>query len=361
MKRSLLIGIVSLVLALTASAQMPHNQTHRNSQQKKSTYGAYRGANGLRQAAPQPTFSNARFRQPAVSSARLRETAYMPARMQSRTNTSFMERSPTRSAALPKTSRPAISNYLAGPRLSPRLRATSAFESRSDIDNVAARRQGRPASERDWTQSTRNGEARTNNSLLKPFRMNDTAALRPRHAEFNDRWATTYFKGQTRSSFVNGSGAATAAIPEQRRAAFSNNWRGGSFAGRQYWAFRNYQSAWHDSSWWNFHCNRLVFVTVFSQPFPFYFDAGYWYPAWGYYPEAYYPYDGPIYCYNDLPPDEIIANVQIELYNQGYYSGPIDGIIGPDTQAAIADYQADQGLPVTAAIDEPTVESLGLV
>jgi peptidoglycan hydrolase-like protein with peptidoglycan-binding domain len=52
---------------------------------------------------------------------------------------------------------------------------------------------------------------------------------------------------------------------------------------------------------------------------------------------------------------------QIELYNQGYYSGPIDGIIGPDTQAAIADYQADYGLPVTAAIDEPTVESLGLV
>lgn len=59
--------------------------------------------------------------------------------------------------------------------------------------------------------------------------------------------------------------------------------------------------------------------------------------------------------------DEIIANVQIELYNQGYYSGPIDGIIGPDTQAAIADYQTDYGLPVTAAIDEPTVESLQLV
>ena len=36
-------------------------------------------------------------------------------------------------------------------------------------------------------------------------------------------------------------------------------------------------------------------------------------------------------------------------------------IIGPDTQTAIADYQADYGLPVTAAIDEPTVESLGLV
>jgi peptidoglycan hydrolase-like protein with peptidoglycan-binding domain len=59
--------------------------------------------------------------------------------------------------------------------------------------------------------------------------------------------------------------------------------------------------------------------------------------------------------------DEIIANVQTELYHQGYYSGPIDGIIGPDRQAAIADYEADYWLPVTAAIDEPTVELLGLV
>jgi len=199
------------------------------------------------------------------------------------------------------------------------------------------------------------------NSLLKPFTMNDTAALRPRRAEFNDRLATTYFKGQTRSSFVNRSGATTAAIQGQRRAAFSSNWRGDWFAGRQYWAFRNYQSQWHDSGWWHHHCDRIVFVTVYSEPFPFYFDAGYWYPAWGYYADAYYPYDGPVYCYNDLPPDEIITNVQIQLYDEGYYEGPIDGILGPDTRAAIADYQADHGLAVTAAIDEPTVASLGLV
>jgi len=57
----------------------------------------------------------------------------------------------------------------------------------------------------------------------------------------------------------------------------------------------------------------------------------------------------------------VVANVQTQLYNEGYYDGPIDGILGPDTRAAIADYQADHGLAVTAAIDEPTVESLGLV
>jgi hypothetical protein len=148
----------------------------------------------------------------------------------------------------------------------------------------------------------------------------------------------------------------------QAREAFINNWRGDSFSGRQYSAFRNYHSQWHDSGWWDEHCgDRIVFVTVYSQPFPFFFDAGYWYPAWGYYPDAYYPYDGPIYGYNDLPPDEVIANVQAQLYNEGYYDGPIDGILGPDTRAAIADYQADHGLAVTASIDEPTVASLGLV
>jgi len=53
--------------------------------------------------------------------------------------------------------------------------------------------------------------------------------------------------------------------------------------------------------------------------------------------------------------------VQIQLYDEGYYDRPIDGILGPDTRAAIADYQADNGLAVTAAIDQPTAEALGLV
>jgi Putative peptidoglycan binding domain len=232
---------------------------------------------------------------------------------------------------------------------------------RSAINDVPVRRDTRLASASDWRESRFRKRPHTSSSLLKPFTMNDAAALRPRRAEFNDRWATSYFKGQTRSSFVNRSGATTAAIQGQRRVAFINNWRGDWFAGRQYWAFRNYQPQWHDSGWWDHNCDRIVFVTVYSDPFPFYFDAGYWYPAWGYYADAYYPYDGPIYCYNDLPPDEIITNVQIQLYDEGYYEGPIDGILGPDTRAAIADYQADHGLAVTAAIDEPTVASLGLV
>jgi Putative peptidoglycan binding domain len=359
MKRGLLICIGIVAVALTADARMPYNPAHRNTPQKKSTYAAYRGTSAVRQTAPQRTFSNARVRQPAVSSARFREPAFRQLRMQPRMSSSFRNRPATTDIAARRQTRAAFTNDLPGSRFSPRPNST--FVNRSARSDVVASRQQRLGAANDSRQSRLRERPRPSSSLLNPFTMNDTAARRPRRAEFNDRLATTYFKGQTRSSFVNRSGATTAAIQGQRRAAFSNNWRGEWFAGRQYSAFRNYQSQWHDSGWWYHHCDRIVFVTVYSEPFPFYFDAGYWYPAWGYYADAYYPYDGPIYCYNDLPPDEIITNVQIQLYDEGYYDGPIDGILGPDTRVAIADYQTDHGLAVTAAIDEPTVESLGLV
>ena len=93
---------------------------------------------------------------------------------------------------------------------------------------------------------------------------------------------------------------------------------------------------------------------------PYYWNSGYWYPAWGYDSNAYYAYDGPIYGYNDLPPDQVIANVQSALQQQGYYHGEVDGLLGPQTRAAIADYQRDRGLYITSAVDQPTLESLGM-
>jgi len=92
----------------------------------------------------------------------------------------------------------------------------------------------------------------------------------------------------------------------------------------------------------------------------YYWDAGYWFPAWGYDSYAYYPYDGPIYAYNGLAPDQVIVDVQSQLQRDGYYDGPIDGILGPMTQEAIAAFQADNGLAVTSAIDEPTLATLGI-
>jgi hypothetical protein len=132
----------------------------------------------------------------------------------------------------------------------------------------------------------------------------------------------------------------------------SEHWQG-----QQYTAFRNYHSEWHDQGWWHNHYhNNITFV--FGAPY--FFNAGYWYPAWGYYPNAYYAWDGPIYAYNHLPPDQVIANVQAALQEQGYYQGEVDGLIGPLTREALANYQRDHGLYETASIDQPTLESLGM-
>src|SRR5438874_774377 len=122
-------------------------------------------------------------------------------------------------------------------------------------------------------------------------------------------------------------------------------------------AFRRHWHEWHDRNWWHDHCDTIVFVTN-----GYYFlDGSYWYPAYGYDPlQSYYDYDGPIYTYSNLLPDEVIANVQTALQDAGYYVGPITGSLSIDTRAALANFQRDYGLPITGAIDEATVEALGL-
>jgi Putative peptidoglycan binding domain len=138
---------------------------------------------------------------------------------------------------------------------------------------------------------------------------------------------------------------------QNRRIQGSQYWQG-----QNYWAFRNYRPVWHDRSWWHSHYNRVVFVYGGW----YYWNAGWWYPAWGYAPNSYYAYDGPIYGYNSLPPDQVVANVQAALQAQGYYQGEVDGLLGPLTREAIAGYQADHGLYTTSAIDQPTLQSLGM-
>jgi hypothetical protein len=145
--------------------------------------------------------------------------------------------------------------------------------------------------------------------------------------------------------------APAVTFQQNRHIEGSQNWNG-----PQYNAFRNYSSEWHDRNWWSGHSNNVVFV--FGGWYAL--NAGYWYPAWGYDSNAYYPYDGPIYAYNGLPPDQVIANVQTALQQQGYYQGEVDGLLGPLTRSAIADYQRANGLAETAAIDQPTLESLGM-
>ncbi|MGH8092894.1 MAG: peptidoglycan-binding domain-containing protein [Chthoniobacterales bacterium] len=114
----------------------------------------------------------------------------------------------------------------------------------------------------------------------------------------------------------------------------------------------------HDRTWWRARYNT-TFV-LFGGGY-YYWWNNYWYPAFGYSPiYNTYAYDEPIYGYNNLAPGQVIENVQIALRDQGYNPGAIDGDLGPQTRAALADYQRDQGLVVTSAIDEPTLVTLGL-
>src|SRR4051812_24544593 len=113
----------------------------------------------------------------------------------------------------------------------------------------------------------------------------------------------------------------------------------------------------------------------------FVFDDGFWwgldegeYP-WDYYPYYtydYYPYDYYVGAPDNVPadyqgttavapaPDATVTNVQTQLTQLGYYSGPIDGLFGPTTRDALVSYQTSQGLTVTGSLSPDTLQSLGL-
>lgn len=140
---------------------------------------------------------------------------------------------------------------------------------------------------------------------------------------------------------------------QNHRIEGSDRWQG-----QQYQVFRSYQPQWHDQGWYHSHYNNVVLIGGGY----YFFNNGYWFPAWGYSASAqYYPYDGPIYAgHGAEPPDKVIAQTQDLLQQMGYYKGEVDGLLGPLTRDALTAYQADQGLTQTAAIDEPTLDSLGL-
>ncbi len=170
------------------------------------------------------------------------------------------------------------------------------------------------------------------------FKNKTVKNFQPKHQNFHAR--------------VNSS-VASVHFNQNFRIRNAQNWHGS-----HYNVFRNYRPQWHDRSWWHSHHNHLTLIGGGW----YFWNAGYWYPAWGYdNSAAYYPYDGPIYVGDSPRPfDQIVADVQSVLQEQGYYRGEVDGLVGPLTQEALAAYQSAQGLEPTAAIDQPTLESLGV-
>ena len=158
---------------------------------------------------------------------------------------------------------------------------------------------------------------------------------------------------------------------------------------------RNHAFAHHDGNWhhdWDKrhahfdHNHVFVFVNGFWwglypwDYYPYYASSYYPYDYNGSYPYDYsgYPYDyyGGYYPYDDYQDnnendstnaasDQYASNpnvsaVQSELAKLGYYNGAIDGVLGDQTEAALARYQQDRDLSVTGTVDSATLQSLGL-
>ena len=197
---------------------------------------------------------------------------------------------------------------------------------------------------------TRNFDANRERNVVNRTRNADVNRFRNTN-EFRNRNDVAINRNQNFNRTQN------AAFYRGNNVRVTNNWRGDAFRDQRYAAFHNYNRQWHDRNWWRSHYTRIIFVNSGW----WYWNAGYWFPAWGFAPSVSYVYDGPIYGYDGLSPDQVTVNVQEQLAAAGYYDGPIDGVLGPMTREAIAAYQADNGLAVTSAIDEPTLATLGLV
>jgi Putative peptidoglycan binding domain len=154
---------------------------------------------------------------------------------------------------------------------------------------------------------------------------------------------------------------------------------------------KNHAFARHDGNW---HRNWDKHHAHFDHGRVFVFVGGSW---WGLYPWDYYPYYG--YDYGDYPYDYsydypydysgypyegygysssdpysyysgyapsgqysngVVSAVQAKLASMGYYHGATDGILGDETEAALARYQQDQDISVTGTVTAPTLRALDL-
>ena len=118
---------------------------------------------------------------------------------------------------------------------------------------------------------------------------------------------------------------------------------GGGMPGRGFGS-RGFHDGFHHHDFRRDH-DRSFFGTGIGFDAP----SGYLdYPDYGYYG----------YNTSDYDYSETIVAVQKELAKLGYYNGPIDGTVGPQTETAIRWFQSVDKLPETGQIDDPTLQAL---
>jgi hypothetical protein len=137
-----------------------------------------------------------------------------------------------------------------------------------------------------------------------------------------------------------------------------------SFAGRTYAQYRgshfadygnHFRSADHFRDRDHFrHHGGFFFGDSFGYD-PYAYD----YPYYGYDDYNDGDYSGGQYSSADVTlAQQTVVAVQKELAKLGYYHGPIDGLIGPETERAISWFQSVDKLTVTGQIDDATLKAL---
>jgi hypothetical protein len=111
--------------------------------------------------------------------------------------------------------------------------------------------------------------------------------------------------------------------------------------------------------WWHSLLQRRIRLPYYGYysywPYSYYGYYPYSYSYYGdYHPYSYSYYSGPAYG------DNVVAAVQQRLAELGYYHGVIDGIVGPQTRAAISAYEATHNLVVDGTISGPLLDRMGL-
>jgi hypothetical protein len=116
-----------------------------------------------------------------------------------------------------------------------------------------------------------------------------------------------------------------------------------------------------DGFWWGLDPGFYPYYAYGNDP-----DVDYGYANNGY-PYDYYEYAPNNYDdEQDYAPSDQDANnatvgaVQSQLAKLGYYRGAIDGVVGDETEAALARYQEEHDLSVTGTLTAATLQSLGL-
>lgn len=57
----------------------------------------------------------------------------------------------------------------------------------------------------------------------------------------------------------------------------------------------------------------------------------------------------------------IIMRMQLTLQFQGYYNGKIDGVMGPETRAAVMAFKKAKGIPGDKVLDAQTLNAFGIM